>query len=345
MLATDFLSNKGSGLLDQSEWERFVKGIENLKILNYKWVTIERGYAPIEKSAIHYETFAPNRTATYDDLARELTLVSIAASTYIKSGIRFPSRIKRQQEEFDSYSIPESARPELISYLENRRLVLEENLAQFGKAEVIAFALRDRALELRESISQSDMNRPIIDEDWEVFQRKFTGLLTITEQTTEGADAKPSLEELCFDETSPLSLRRNFNRSYEEKRQFQIQTEFLSNPDLLPEKISIDFEESWSLETEGRYDLMGGLPIWDHVNPSLFSELLFRRDQDETVLRDIPFMIAEPPFDQDNALLLQLFSRDLPGWMWGDVSHLAFVIPRAQLAQNNFSQVVAIISG
>ncbi|MCK5641432.1 MAG: DUF1963 domain-containing protein [Gammaproteobacteria bacterium] len=49
--------------------------------------------------------------------------------------------------------------------------------------------------------------------------------------------------------------------------------------------------------------------------------------------------------NSDNALLLQLFSDELVGWQWGDLSHIVFVVPRSEISECRFDNVLAIVQG
>jgi Domain of unknown function (DUF1963) len=120
--------------------------------------------------------------------------------------------------------------------------------------------------------------------------------------------------------------------------------------DQLPREVVEHFEPIWESAATKVHDGMGGVPRWDNVDFRYFRPELFMSPEAQKPFRDedpnsplAPF--APPPFDRDNALLLQLFSDPIMGWMWGDVSHLVLLVPRADLAKANFDNVIAIVEG
>jgi len=90
------------------------------------------------------------------------------------------------------------------------------------------------------------------------------------------------------------------------------------------------------------------VPRWEWVSLKYFNAPMYydarerKRFLKENALMAAEY-IADPPFDRDNAVLLQLFPDAIFGWRWG--KHLTLIVPRHELARASFENIRAVISG
>ncbi len=106
------------------------------------------------------------------------------------------------------------------------------------------------------------------------------------------------------------------------------------------------YQEHQCLEyAAGVHDGMGGIPRWDWVYEEFFRPYLSPQLRGNAEFDTGRTASGQPPFDKDNAVLLQLFSSEIPGWIFGDVSHIVLIIPRENLARGDFSSIKVVVQG
>lgn len=140
----------------------------------------------------------------------------------------------------------------------------------------------------------------------------------------------------------------SWSTELEAYRNFLARLLYCEDPRTLPEPVRTHFEAIWSSAALDCHDGMGGLPRWDWVSLEHFNAPMYYDARDRKRFRkENPVLAsayqASPPFDRDNAVLLQLFPDAIFGWRWGN--HLTLVVPRHELAQASFENICAIISG
>jgi hypothetical protein len=135
----------------------------------------------------------------------------------------------------------------------------------------------------------------------------------------------------------------SWSRRFEAYRRIAAVKLYAKDPRAVQAKVRRHFEPIWASAAADVHDGMGGLPRWEG-NASYFDlPIYYSRGMWEEFFSGASLPAA--PFDEDNAMLLQLFSDPIMGWMWGDVSHIAFILPRSELAQANFDNTLAVIGG
>jgi len=131
-------------------------------------------------------------------------------------------------------------------------------------------------------------------------------------------------------------------------RKFHARFLYCADPLNLPEPVRTHFEPIWSSAALDCHDGMGGVPRWEWVSLKYFNAPMYydarerKRFLKENALMSAEY-IADPPFDRDNAVLLQLFPDAIFGWRWG--KHLTLIVPRHELARASFENIRAVISG
>ncbi|MBA3910722.1 MAG: hypothetical protein C0524_12765 [Rhodobacter sp.] len=189
----------------------------------------------------------------------------------------------------------------------------------------------------------SDRTKPLSDHAWGTALEAVSGIVVADFDLEELLPEVSAREEIEVDTaTRPLP-----DSTY---RHIAASKLYTDNPDQLPREVLEHFEPIWESAAMKVHDGMGGVPRWDNVDFRYFRPELFMSPKAQKPFRDkdpdsplAPF--APPPFDRDNAMLLQLFSDPLMGWMWGDVSHLVLLVPLRDLAEANFDNVIAIVGG
>jgi hypothetical protein len=131
-------------------------------------------------------------------------------------------------------------------------------------------------------------------------------------------------------------------------RSFHARFLYCADPLTLSEPVRSHFEPIWSSAALDRHDGMGGVPRWDWVSMEYFNAEMYYSARDRERFREENASLAsayaaEPPFDRDNAVLLQLFPDAIFGWGWG--RHLTLIAPRHELAQGSFENIRVVING
>lgn len=140
----------------------------------------------------------------------------------------------------------------------------------------------------------------------------------------------------------------NWSTELEIHRRFHARFLYCADPLTLPEPVRSHFEPTWSSAALDCHDGMGGVPRWDWVSLEYFNAQMYYSARDRKRFRQENALLAsayaaEPPFDRDNAVLLQLFPDAIFGWRWG--RHLTLIAPRHELAQSSFENIRVVISG
>lgn len=131
--------------------------------------------------------------------------------------------------------------------------------------------------------------------------------------------------------------------NYEKAREVRVRRAPTAGEPALPNAVRAHFEPWWAHRHGNLHNGMGGLPraswrTWPH-----FAEQLYFTDQEGVLDWDTyPEMRSlEPPFDHDNAVLLELSCDYLVGWHWAG-RLLTLIIPRADLAAGRFDRIAGM---
>lgn len=177
------------------------------------------------------------------------------------------------------------------------------------------------------------------------------GIVVMDFEFVEISKGRPVKQDYEIRMRSLIDTSGSFDRwsiDLEIHRKFHARFLYCADPLNLPEPVRTHFEPIWSSAALDCHDGMGGVPRWEWVSLKYFNAPMYYDARDrKRFLKENALMaseyIADPPFDRDNAVLLQLFPDAIFGWRWG--KHLTLIVPRHELAQANFENIRAVISG
>ncbi|NVK13537.1 MAG: DUF1963 domain-containing protein [Rhodobacteraceae bacterium] len=336
--------------ISSSDWMAFLNAMEGIEFPAVEWQTERNGESRYYKTDISYSLPFDERPKTYGEYAEKLGAVITGASGFVKSASLFGSKAEKtiafQKRYADEVVDKEITSPDLLEFKETRRKLAQENIETHEKAMSFLPECRERAFALRNEIGGRERyGEEIDDQSWAAIQPKLQGLVIATEKSTLALPAFPSLE--ATDIVYRPILGGPAGSSHRWHGRFKVGgiERYSSESASLPEGPRQYAEYMCLNAAEKHQDGMGGVPRWDWVDTSWFSADLYRRPEDQSVMFTDYNNRRAAPYDKDNALLLQLFSSDLPGWIFGDLSHIVFVIPRDKLTKADFSDVKVIVQG
>ncbi len=344
-----YRAQRTSGIVEESIWRGFFHEISKITVPSLYWVTQRRSYERIQKETFKYVRAFEARPGSYLELSKRLTAVIVAASNVLRGSAGKVSVAKGHEQTgknferaAEEYSDRDDTDPDVAAYLDVGRKILEENGAEIEAAIAVANDCHKRGMELRNSLEGRDgYPEKIPDDVIEQLEPHLEGLFVIERNSENGVERLGALEKLEFSNSSLIGKEGFHNREWKAKQHFELLRRYSEAPDTLPHATRSYQEGLYLRAANKHHDGLGGLPRWDWSDISWFLSYDSALEEESK-----PYVTrANPPFDKDNAVLLQLFSSDLPGWMFGDVSHIVFIIPQANLARCDFSAVVPIVGG
>ncbi|MEL6265853.1 MAG: hypothetical protein AAFR52_09440, partial [Pseudomonadota bacterium] len=133
-----------------------------------------------------------------------------------------------------------------------------------------------------------------------------------------------------------LGLGFGWARDFERSRERRARRALSEGGHALPEGVRAHFAPYWAQRLLNPHHGIGGEPFGASRFPYFMPELYHPESE-----RDGYFEQSHiPPYDQDNALLLELNNDDLVGWYFGDGT-LALIVPRADLSKGRLDRTIA----
>jgi hypothetical protein len=339
---------------DMETWNNCLAALSRVPELSFKVVEVEKGFGPLKRISFNYSTIDIDIKSSTQEIHTRLLHLEHRAKKIIsgKSGYRLSDigELISSQEYYSQQPLPKTVTKEIRDYVAARDRLIAENNVEIERARAVANALWAVASELRRLLAKLGLDKEM-DED---FQRQISGIL-VRFQQVEAVFPKeselrsiPSLNEYEFYEKSFADPgdRHGWQGDFERKRALVAQSLYFEDANQLPDPVRAHFEPIWRLSASYAHDRIGGEPHWDHVNPAWFHE-----DREGTPEERAEFLERQPyynlpdPFNEENAMVLQLFPDLLMGWSWGDVSHAVFIVPRRQIEDCTFSDVAVVVAG
>jgi hypothetical protein len=329
-------------LMSTQDWGPIATALAQITTARGRWITT-RWFQPRYEGEIYRdERFELVRPDTLGELRNGLTTIILAISAIEK---KLEGRVGRREGQLQRHT---SLSPEQQAAISDRRRFELDHSARTLETAKSHF---DAARETRKKLAYlrggltdgKDGKLPVSDHVWGTALEAVFGIVVTDFDLEELLPEITTREEI--DVTMEVGLRPD--STLEAYRHIVASNLYAESPNRLPQEVLEHFEPIWASAALEEHDGMGGEPRWDHVDFRYFSPSLFWTPEAQKPLRDGDTRVhfAPPPFDQDNALLLQLFSDPLMRWMWGDLSHLVLLVPREDLAKAKFDSVIAIVEG
>ena len=331
-IASQVKAELDAALLPEDMWSGILKQLCRIEACSFKWREISKRLWPETKLGYEVERAVLERKNTWSEQKNALLALGFGIED---NEIEF-----RRSLAFHNKAL--ASAPEDISKHQNAIALAKEALAlSAGRADIMR--------PLFKKAMQAQAGRPVTDRQWDEIKTeiaKISYAAVKREVTTPGLPPVNALD-FCTGPLTAAETGLGWQAAFETRREREALLRYSASPASLPDAVVQHFQTIWNEGITSRYDLMGGLPEWDTVNPMIFHDSQYYTKPDQKrFFRKHPYLKREPrPFHQDNALLLQLFSNQKMGWIWGDVSHISFIIPRADLEKCRFDRVRAIIAG
>ena len=337
-------------ILGDQDWNRILGNLADIKLANITLVSIVEGESAIMGEVYTERRYSIERPETITELKSSISKISSAlglihkklrlAATNRTALIKRHSKLPKHQQ--DSIS----ARFQFQLDRANETLEFAIGLADKVKKE------RTDLHVLRESISPTDANEMVTDAMWESVSSALSNLVVTDFEWGELVPAVRGRSDFEI-KTCSIIEAEYFKDNGAWPGQFETQRRttafrlYSENPALLPESVRSHFEPIWNSSAQHEHDGIGGLPRGDgHYAEFFWGPSYYSANDLAVFLHEKPYMTpADAPYDKDNAVLLQLFPNHVTGWLWGDLSHVALIIPRAELARGEFSNILALVEG
>ncbi len=341
-----------SALVDQFTWCNFVETLSELSIAKTSWAIVRPESPTVFREIIEYGTTFDARPETYGDYAKELTRIIVTNSEIVKgsgtSGRRLSLERRLANERECSNEVHDAATldPDILEYYEQRKQVLQQNVAELEKAQAFLPDSLDRAWKLRDNIGGHQRYKDkLTDDDWAAIRPELQGLITATNEQVVAIHRIVPLEKTQFKRGPLIDFSDYRFADWKQKQRAELLRQYSTEPNSLP-LATRQYQEHQCLEyAAGVHDGMGGIPRWDWVYEEFFRPYLSPQLRGNAEFDTGRTASGQPPFDKDNAVLLQLFSSEIPGWIFGDVSHIVLIIPRENLARGDFSSIKVVVQG
>jgi hypothetical protein len=327
-------------IMSTQDWAPIAAELERIETAQFRWKVTRWSRMAYKAEVYRDHRFELVRPDTVGELRDSLTAIILAVSALEK---KLKGCVTRREGLFQRHV---ALSPEQQAEVDDRRrFELDHSARTLETAKSHVGTAREawhKLARVRETLVPlgSDRTKPLSDDAWGTALEAVSGIVVADFDLEELLSEVSAREEIEVDTaTRPLP-----DSTY---RHIAASKLYTDNPDQLPREVLEHFEPIWESAAMKVHDGMGGVPRWDSVHFQYFYSGLFVAPDDPRGFRakDGYSPFAPPPFDRDNAMLLQLFSDPLMGWMWGDVSHLVLLVPRADLAKANFDNVIAIVEG
>ncbi len=330
-------------VMTSRDWNPIAKALNRIPTAYFRWITTRWPHAAYEGEVYRDRRFELVRPGTIEELRASLTEIIMDIAKLKK---KLQGSINRRVSLLQRH---EALSPEAKAAVTDRRLfelnhatsTLETVKAQHDKAH----ESNQKLMHVREKLPRGDAAKgPVPDQLW------GAALEAVSETVVTDFDLEELLPAITSRDEILIETLLSSNRGIalvETYRRFAAPRLYAEDAELLPPEVRAHFEPIWASVALQSHDGMGGLPRWDWVDIRYFNPAQFMAPEGrKRFMKDNPhWPLAQPPFDRDNAMLLQLFSDSIMGWMWGDVSQIVLLVPRDELAKATFDNVIAIIEG
>lgn len=337
-------------LMSTQDWGLIMTELNQIKMAKVHWVTTRFSQASYMGEVYYDRTFDVVRPRTAIELEDQLTAIIHEISALEK---KLKGAVSRRESLLKRHAALSPDEQAAIS--DRRRFELDHSVRTLETARSKHNTAQEawkKILHLRYRVIDESAEL-VSDQLWGAVLEVVSGVVVPDFELEVLLPKISAREELEFETTTLLSFYSHASgglNALETYRHIIATRLYVEGGDRLPTEVVAHFEPIWASAALDIHDGMGGVPRWDASDFRYFSPELFLPPEAQKPLRDefanspvSPF--APPPFDRDNALLLQLFSDPLLGWMWGDVSHLVLIVPRDDLAKARFDNVKAIVEG
>lgn len=336
-------------LLSTQDWDAIATELDQIPTADFRWITTRHAETPYMGEAYRVQRFKLVRPDTVRELRASLTKINSAVLAIVN---KHKGSVRGRETRLSLHAALSPEAKAAIS--DRRRFILDHAARTLEPAKAHVETARETWKRLTNLIGMLftgvDNESSVSDELWGAALELVSGTVVSDFDLEVLLPAVTPREEILIESRTmlePESNRGSELRSLEAYRHFAATRLYADDPDQLPHEVQAHFEPIWASAALESHDGMGGLPRWDGTDPRYFMPALFMApDDSKRFLKENPHWTPpRAPFDRDNALLLQLFSDPLVGWMWGDVSNLVLLVPRDDLAKANFDNVIAITSG
>lgn len=318
----DEIRRKKSGsIVTESDWDEFVELAESIDVASVDVSEIRGAKPQIQGFRFSYETVFKDKPETYGEYFKVLSEVISSSNRLVeqrRGGSRIDNRIAQDMSVFYVGCDVDVEDADIVQYMVKRRQVAKKNIAELEAAKSKLNESRVKAIYLRHKIGGRDRHGdPISDEDWLKITPDLACVFSATEEMTVEHDQINALNHFEFTRKKLLDQAELILRDWKRKKQIALLSQYAEGPDNIPEKPRRYVAHECLINAHEKHDGLGGLPRWEW---------------DVTA-----------PFNKQSAVVLQLFSSHLPGWLFGDVGYVVFLISHKRLARGDFSKVEMVL--
>lgn len=338
----------GGHLFSMSSWLALLTALEEISVRLVDLITIEPADRGDHTTDHYFDRLTVDRQANWADLASHLEERLHHIDT-IRGGISrsldwkksFLERIKRKRAGSEILTVEEARREPLV-----RADVEKGTLALSAPVEG-----RDRLYGVfLEAKRKPDPSATIDDDAWQELEGRFGEIHYLRSRHRVIRPGRGEVSDFrirscsIVDPAAATEIRRigagGWSLGFEAEREALARRVYATDAADLPQEVLTHFEPIWASRALHPHGSMGGTPSgW--IGKPYFDARLFHARPDWNPNYESP---PARPFDQDNAVLLELESDKLLGWLWGDLYSLVIVIPRADLARGRFDRIGSLIT-
>jgi hypothetical protein len=328
-------------LMSTQDWNPIATVLDQITTARSRWVTTRWPAMRYDGEVYRDQRFELVRPDTVGELRNSLTKIILSVGAIEK---RLQGKVRVREGLLQRHAALSPEQQATVS--DRRRFELDHSARTLDTAKSHVDATRKekkKLLDLRARLFASQDGEPVSDHVWGTALQVVSGIAVTDFDLVELLPEVTAREEIEVDTGTGLQP----DSTLEAYRHIVASNLYADDLDRLPHEVLVQFEPIWASAALDINDGMGGTPRWDNVDPRYFQpELFMAHDVLKAFLdNDRYSSVAPAPFNRDNAMLLQLFSDPLMGWMWGDVSRLVLLVPRDDLAKAKFDNVIAIIGG
>jgi hypothetical protein len=327
-------------LMSTQDWEPIATALDQITTARFRWITTRQSQMRYDSEIYRDERFELVRPDTLGELSNSLTTIIRAISALEK---KLEGRVGRREGLLQWHAALSPDQQAAIS--DRRRFELDHSARTLERAKSHFDAAREawkKLAYLRGGLTDGkDGKLPVSDHVWGTALEVVSGIV-VTD-----FDLEELLPEITAREEIDVAMETGLrpDTTLEAYRHIVASNLYAENPNRLPQEVLAHFEPIWASAALDEHDGMGGEPRGD-IDHRYFCPELFWTPEAQKLFRDEnPYPhFAPPPFDRDNALLLQLFSDQLLRRMWGGLGHLVLLVPRDDLAKAKFDNVIAFVT-